>query len=546
MMVIFLPTLVWSQSPQVATQGVVVLVLRNPWPRLPTPDEITGAFNEYKSSMGKNVTITSGPRKMHVPWEKDPLYANKVVLTIRADYKSQPSQLMAVVLKYDFLSNRFKFEGVMVQGPGIHSLKTGRSTVSNLEPQDLVYLGEGWISSNPPAADVSTGNSPLTPTHTLPTKKWTVNDAVALAVEEYIRQFENTCFGRVVKLGDPAKYTKAIEQVTVITDPSKVGKDAMAQFVTLKPGRLYDPCPPNELRIPFDVPLGISIGTNGGPQPGALTRSQKQTLHHETTHEIESLHNDLRPNSDPTANRNTYYLDNLSNALDSWKLQESQVLRFDQTHDANARDSRSPESAQNAYTQLENAFVTLQLHYKPDLRNLEFWAGVRIRIEDIRNLYLSGACGEGLGKVAADYLRSKSNLHPAPNPRANKTTEPKPVEAVSPQSDSLKSFDFSHIVYAMIYDKRTGQPVEGAAFTVLRPGVTTQQWIASDFDSSLITAMGVSDNSGMVALSQSLEKGKTYSFMVARESYNVERYESLSITGTSPEPLKVTVKLTRK
>ncbi len=97
----------------------------------------------------------------------------------------------------------------------------------------------------------------------------------------------------------------------------------------------------------------------------------------------------------------------------------------------------------------------------------------------------------------------------------------------------------------MVYDKKTGRPVEGVAFNVLRPGVTTQMWINANFDKRLVAAQGVSDKSGMVTLGRNLEKGKTYSFMAARESYQVVRYESLRITPTSPEPLKITIKLTR-
>ncbi|MBI5125190.1 MAG: hypothetical protein HZA70_03035 [Planctomycetes bacterium] len=518
---IFLPTRVWSQPHEVASQLAVSLAMRNPWPNLPTPAQITDAYNEYKSKLGKNVTITSGPSRMSAPWEKDPLYANKVVLTIRADYSSQTSQVMAVVLKYDFMSAKFKFEGVILQG--VKRYKGDKSTMSYLEPQDLVYLKQGWIASGAPSAA-----PPPAPTPPTPGKKWTVNDAVALAVEEYIRQFEGkaTCFGQVVKLGNLAKYRAALDEVNITTDPGNVNKDAKASLVTFTPG--WSSVPPNELRIPFDVPLGISIGAIGGPQKGALTPSQKQTLYHETTHEIESLHSDLRDKSDPTAERNADYLDGLVNALNMWKISEQQVIRGE----------RTPEEAKVPYENLENAFSNLQKKFNPDLAKLEAWAGIRIRIEDIRKLYLSEACDKALRKVVENYMLIEPDTGSEPSLEDNGITEYKPVDTVKPPNPS-------HIVYAMIYDNKNGQPIEGAAFTVLRPGVTTQEWISSEFNMELVAAMGVSDKSGMVVLSQSLEKGKTYSLMVARESYNVVRHETLSITEASPEPLKITVKLKR-
>lgn len=147
-------------------------------------------------------------------------------------------------------------------------------------------------------------------------------------------------------------------------------------------------------------------------------------------------------------------------------------------------------------------------------------------------------------KVVEDYLRGSPDTGPATDSAEERTAE-QPTEGSSPHPNPAKAPDRSHIVYAMIYDKGNGRPVEGAAFTVLIPGVTTQEWISSNFDMSLVAAEGVSDKSGMVTLSRNLEKGKAYSFMVARESYKVVRYETLGVTKASPEPLKITVKLTR-
>jgi hypothetical protein len=470
LVLLFLPALAWAQTHQVATQRAVSLALMNPWPRLPTPAEITEAFNEYQSRLGKNVTVTSGPTKMNAPWEKDPLSANKVVLTIRADYQSQSSQLMAVVLTYDFQSRRFKFEGVMMEG--IKRYPGDKSTASYLEPQDLVYLGKGWISL--------TGNK----------RTVALADDVADVVEEYILQFKDTCFGAVVKLGDPAKYRDALSHnLTVITRSSALGKSAKASLISFTTNWAIT-APPNELHIPFDIPLN--------PSDRKLTFDNMQTLYHESTHQIEWIHGDKRDRSDPTADRNTDYLDGLVNALAQWKKYEREVNS----------GARSPEQAWAMYNSLENTFSNLEQKFKPDLRNLENWAGIHISMEEIRNSYLSSNCGEGLRKLASNYLNR-------------------------------------HIVYAMIYDGVTGRPVEGAEFVVLRPGVTTQKWITSRNDPTLVAAKGISNDSGMVVLDQNLIKGNTYSFVVVHDSYKMVRYETLSITATSQNPLKVTVKLSK-
>lgn len=508
LILLFLSPIAWAQPHQAATQGAVSLAVRNPWPKQPSSGEIAQAFNDYRKKLAKNVTITSGPTKMHAPWEKDPLSSNKVVLTIRADYKSQPSQLMAVVLKYDFPSSRFKFEGVLLQG--VKRYPGDRSTSSYLEPQDLVYLEKEWIS--------------------YPGRKRTaaVADDVADVVDEYIRQFEGdaSCFGRAVKLGDPTKYREELNRgLTVITRSRELGKDANASHMDFKkPGITPPPC---ELHVPFDLPLN--------PDQGKLSFKKMQTIYHEATHHIEWRHGVKRAKGTPGAERNTDYLDNLVNALNDWKKYERQVIRGE----------RTPEGARVPYKILEDAFRELKKDYKPDLPQLEAWAGIRIRIEDIRNRYLSRACGEALRKVVENYIHGAPDAGAVTDSAEERTSDPEPAEGSSPHPSPAKAPDRSHIVYAMVYDKGNGRPLEGAAFTVLLPGVTTQQWINSDFDMSLVAAEGVSNGSGMVTLSRNLEKGKTYSFMVARESYRVVRYETLSVTEASPEPLKITVKLTR-
>lgn len=740
MMGILLPTRVWSQSPQVATQGVVALVLRNPWPRLPTPDEITGAYNDYKGRMGKNVTITSGPSKVHTPWEKDPLYANKVVLTIRADYQPQPSQFMAVVLKYDFLSSRFKFEGVMVHGPGIHSLKAGRSTASNLEPQDLVYLRQGWISASPEtlasSVAVPRGQKELCVEAQLPYQqslssylgftKDELKAEWANAVDRYKKETGSTVVVHENVMGAfPAltwlygRTATSIAQQFIFTNDADRQKasDNTIEQIAANPGTelaLYQAMEKNavgnkklrpgdvlylalqqrrgELKEAFllahnvlrslarnHAMLGVGgevdesaltalacdpsfIGRNmvplhlqGEPQEAWNTGSwyhifgtayfelqargnvwgadatiqwlfdnpdvqnnaalqkqlanyrallkndpelsdpDKQTLYSNTANELEQIYRKLVSGSQKDVEKYCY---NIWGAqIAAWLLNNKvelipanpfpikipmtpTILGPIPTHllqggNAKIVISSSPiniswfqgkyELTLDQKQQGLKGYAPLYLYPYFETEN-NTWGAVWVSAnQEPYIVRVQGTAegwshitilGDAQGKAVYPlYLRKGESVDilidpktgPMPIPGSNKLIEPRIIGKAVQKNDPIKApqADASHIVYAMIYDNKTNQPVEGAAFNVLRPGVTTQMWIDSNFDSRLVVSQGISDKTGMVTLSRNLEKGNVYSFVAARESYQVVRYESLRITQTSPEPLKITIKLTR-
>jgi hypothetical protein len=497
-----LATLAWSQPHEIASQRAVALAMLNPWARLPTPPEITQAFSEYTAKLGKNVSVTSGPSKMHVPWEKDPLQANKVVLTIRADDSPQTSQNHAVVLRYDFLTSKFKFEGVLL--PGIKRYPGDKSTSSFLEPQDLTYLAKDWIS-------VSSA-----------TRKAVTPDDVIFFVEDYIRMFEMTCFGQVVQLGNAATYRKALSNhLTLVSPSTSLSKTAEASLESFTTSWAVT-APPNELRIRANLHAALLTGK--------LSYSRRQTLYHETTHQIEWTHGAKRGRSDPTAERNTGYLDEVANALRNWQPWETQLMQ-----------GKWSTNAQDAYRDLEIAIRDAEKKFKPELSNLEAWAGIRIQIDDIRKHYLSNACGELLRRVVDSHLRG-TPITPPPAPPAQPGSAVSPPPKTPPVTQSTAG---GHIVYSMIFDKSNGRPVAGVALTVLRPGVTTQDWIASKFDTGLIASQGISDASGMVSLSPNLKKGNTYSLMAVHPSYKAVRYESLQVTQSSPEPLKITLNLVK-
>lgn len=497
LLVLFLPCNAWPEpTHEAASQGAVSLAMRNPWPHLPAPGEIDAAFKTYQGKLGKNASIASGPTRMYVPWETDPLTANKVVLTVRS---KEPGRDSVAVLKYDFLSSTFKFDGMLL--PGIKRYAGDRSTASFLEPQDLKYLKSGWL-----AYGNRKGTSPDP-------------DDVADLVEEYIRQFENdSCFGRVISLGDPARFREALNRnLTIISKSTAISSSALASHVDFKTNWAITP-PPAELRVPFAVPVR--------PRRGEMSHANLQTLYHESIHHLEWLNGAKRPKGTAGSERNTDYLDQLVNALKSWRKYEREARE----------GKRTAAQTRVAYGQLVNAFEKLEKDHHPELANLEKWGGIRIRLADIRALYLNMGCGPALRDLAANFVPGDPNMVPVAGDEEDNTPPSAPPAAKTSSA---------HIVYAMVYDNATGRPVEGAAFTVLKPGVTTREWVASGHDMKLVAAMGVSNAGGMVTLSNNLMKGKTYSFMVAGIGYKTITYEKLAITDKSREPLKITVKMSR-
>jgi len=498
LLILFPPCHAWSEpTHEAASQQAVSLAMRNLWPHLPSPGEINAALSAYRSRLGKNTGIAAGPDRMHVPWETDPLTANKVVLTVRS---KGPGRDSVAVLKYDFLTSAFKFEGILL--PGIKRYAGDKSTASYLEPQDLKYLKSGWL-----AYGDRKGTSPGP-------------DDVADLVEEYIRQFENdTCFGRVISLGDPARFREALNRnLTVISSSTAVGRNALASHVDFTTNWAITP-PPAELHAPFAIPVR--------PRQGEMSFDNLKTLYHESIHHFEWLNGVKRKKDTAGSERNTDYLDRLVDTLKAWRKYERQAMD----------GTRTAAQTRVAYGQLVQAFEDLEREYHPELANMGKWAGIRIRRADIRALYLSAGCGTTLKELVESFVPGETDM--AQDSSADE-------ESVAPSVPAVSERSRDHIVYAMIYDKATGRPVEGVAFTVLRPGVKPREWISSGYDMKLVAAMGVSDAGGMATLSDNLIKGKTYSFMVAGIGYNTVAYETLAITDRSSEPLKITVKLKKK
>ncbi len=331
------------------------------------------------------------------------------------------------------------------------------------------------------------------------------NTAVADAVGAYLRQFDGACFARVARIGDANRYREALGQHLTIRIQGKAGaKDLVANYE----GRLAgDPV----LHLSF----ALQSRTPRGPEQKALTQEALRHIHW--------LHGARVGQIAPGADYTPEYLGLMADLLRSWQRVEHQLMEGEQT----------PEAAQVRFRQMENAARAIEARYQPDLAQLEARSGFRVRMADIRALYLSGACGEGPKRMvmAANFLRAHPETEQLPSDLPG---QPPPAPELATGGN--------HQVYAMIFD-REDRPLAGALFTVLRPGVTTQSWEESRFERGLVVAQGVSGDTGRATLDKPLTRGKRYAFVVSRDGYRTVRFESLEISSTSPEPLRISVKL---
>ena len=216
-----------------------------------------------------------------------------------------------------------------------------------------------------------------TPSTPAPGENWTVSDTVALAVEEYIRRFEgNTCFGQVVKLGDPAIYHAAARNQLTIQDgvignlvTGKRAQGSHSDGTWATNGWIY---------LPWRVK---TIGDD---------RKKQQTLWHEMTHHIEWLTGRKQSGND----RNTGYMDEVSNAFNGWRKHELDVKEGRQT----------PEGARAIWKHLLQNLRDLEggsaAGGQPPDDDLAQFTGFRARVDDVIALYRSDACGDALKDLA--------------------------------------------------------------------------------------------------------------------------------------------------
>jgi hypothetical protein len=254
-------------------------------------------------------------------------------------------------------------------------------------------------AEQPPAPPVLRLPPPSPPP---PVKKdRSANEAAADAMDEIIHQFDDTCFGKVVRLGDPAKYRdQLINKITINAGSSLTKKrDSLGSHEVAENGK-------NIIHLPFD------------PAAGKMSIDNKWTIFHETTHQIEwsrgDQENPLRKDMDLAGfkDRNTHYLDKAVAELRLWKLKEKRITEGLDT----AADAQSQwNNFERSMRQLEAGMAASELKgadgqwWRPGLGQLEAWAGIRIRFDDIRQQYLSNACGGKGGAELRKLVQGKTS-----------------------------------------------------------------------------------------------------------------------------------------
>jgi serine protease Do len=94
-------------------------------------------------------------------------------------------------------------------------------------------------------------------------------------------------------------------------------------------------------------------------------------------------------------------------------------------------------------------------------------------------------------------------------------------------------------VSGTIIDADTGDPIEGAIFVVLKPGVGVREFMKEQ-DVEMLAAAGQTDRNGQYVLEPPLPRGETYSVLVAAEGYDLLSAEDeLNIEDSTPSQVEL-------
>lgn len=240
--------------------------------------------------------------------------------------------------------------------------------------------------------------------------------AMSKEIADYIDQFQNTQFGKVVKIGDPAKYqdaiNKNINKIYFGPEGAKRMKELADKgylhrtWLWLSGGKELPPKGQAthhtwkgigltaDLVFEFD-PRSLPEGPNG--------KKHRQTMMHEISHHLEWLKGIKESSStllgydNPISERNTNYQDAVIDKL--WHLmQMEQLLKEGRLNIAEALTRwRDIEMSLHA---LETGSAAGQ--HPPDM-GLESLTGFSARFDQIEDHYLSGKAGDELRDLAQLY-----------------------------------------------------------------------------------------------------------------------------------------------
>jgi len=100
-------------------------------------------------------------------------------------------------------------------------------------------------------------------------------------------------------------------------------------------------------------------------------------------------------------------------------------------------------------------------------------------------------------------------------------------------------------VRGVITDADTQNPIYGAVFIVLNPGVSIQQWLDYGYTPSDMLATAKTNRKGEFSLSTPLKRNQTYSVIAWALSYQGYGDDGFVIGPDDPDPVELTIELSR-
>lgn len=89
-------------------------------------------------------------------------------------------------------------------------------------------------------------------------------------------------------------------------------------------------------------------------------------------------------------------------------------------------------------------------------------------------------------------------------------------------------------VYGQVYDANSNNPLPGAVVFVLVPGVTYDQWKASNFDEQYVFTSATSDNQGNYSMPVKLAVNVGYTILAFLDGYTINYGDGLTFTSQDP------------
>lgn len=216
-----------------------------------------------------------------------------------------------------------------------------------------------------------------------------IKSAMLKEINAYINQFDGTCFGKYISVGDPELFRAGANNGLRLI----VGEEGAKLIKARKESRAYHYTwdymrwiTAADIVFPFD-PRNLSKDPN-------KRFEQRQTMFHEMTHHLEWL-SGVKIKEKPRSDRNCDYQDQVVNRLHKWADTEKLILSKKAT----------PESQFIMWQDLWRTLRELEAGdaaggILPD-DNLRQINGFHARFDDIRKAYLGGKCGEELKKLAS-------------------------------------------------------------------------------------------------------------------------------------------------